>query len=259
MMRSFMPFLLGWLLFAGYGAGQAPKSSSAATTTFDIRIGQTDKGKEEYRIVHSQGGYLLTSTVHLRKYGESLSSEQQERLASDWSPLDYTLKTTMDKEQRITRASIGKGKVSMHSESGADVKDKTVDLQSPTVIFDNVVPSEFQVLVRQYNALHAQHPVQFQLLVPQVLGQFSGTLAAAGTDAGILGNQQVRLEKYVLETRGLSVEIWTDSDGQLMRVYLPARDTEFVCTGFRMSKGPASTRWSSRQLLPQKLRLRFGD
>ncbi|HLJ28134.1 MAG TPA: hypothetical protein VKY85_15590 [Candidatus Angelobacter sp.] len=239
-MRSVTPLLLGLLLFSGYGFAEKPKNSDAATITFDIRIGQNDKGTEEYKIVHSKGGYLLTSTVHLRKYGETVSSEQQQRLAADWSPLGYSLKTTMTREQRTTEASIANGKVKMHSESGADVKDKTIDVQSPTLVFDNIVPSQFQVLVKQYNALHSQHAVQFQLLVPQILGQFSGTFQAAGSGSGTLGDHKVVLEKYILETRGLSLEIWADGQGQLMRVYLPARDTEFVRTDFRMNPGPVS-------------------
>jgi hypothetical protein len=239
-MRSVTSFLLGLLFLAGYALAEKPKSSDAATIKFHIRIGQTDKGTEEYKIVRGKGGYLLTSTVHLRMYGEPVSSEQQQRLAPNWSPLLYTLKTTMAQEQRTTEASIGNGKVKMHSESGTDVKDKTIDLQSPALVFDNIVPSQFQVLVKQYNALHAQQAVQFQLLVPQILGQFSGTLQPAGADTGMLGNRRVLLKKYVLETRGLILEIWADGQGQLMRVYLPARDTEFFRVNFRMNKDPAS-------------------
>lgn len=238
-MRSVMLWL-GLLLFAGYGFGEQAKSPATATITFTIRIGRTDQGAEEYKIVRSKGGYLLTSTVHLRKYGEPVSSEQKQRLASDWSPVNYSLKTTMAKEQRTTEASIADGKVTMHSESGADVKDKTIDLQSPALVFDNVVPSQFQVLVKQYKALHGQQPLRFQLLVPQVLGEFSGTLELAGADAGTLGNHKVPLEKYILQTRGLNLEIWADSQGQLMRVYLPVRDTEFIRTGFKMGKSPSS-------------------
>jgi hypothetical protein len=244
-MRSVSSFLLALLFLAGFVFAEKPKNSDAATITFTIRIGQTDKGTEEYKIVRSKGGYLLTSTVHLRKYGEPVSSEQQQRLAPDWSPLLYTLKTTMAQEQRTTGASIANGKVQMHTESGTDVKDKTIELQSPALVFDNIVPSQFQVLVNQYNALHAQQAVQFQLLVPQILGQFSGTLQPAGTGTGMVGDQRVLLKKYVLETRGLSLEIWADGQGQLMRVYLPARDTEFFRTNFKMNKDPASARAGS--------------
>lgn len=239
-MRSVTVILIGALLCVGYGFGEKQKSSDPTTVTFHIRIGQADQGTEGYKIVHSQGGYLLTSTVNLRKYGEPIFSEQQQRLASDWSPLQYTLKTTIAQNQRTSGASIANGKVAMHSESGAEAKDKTIALQSPTLVFDNIVPSQFQVLVKQYNALHAQQAVQFQLLVPQILGQFTGTLKPAGADTGTLGDHKVALKKYVLETRGLDLEIWTDSQGQLMRVYLSARDTEFVRTDFRMAKPPAS-------------------
>jgi hypothetical protein len=239
-MRSVTPLLIAALLFVGYGFGEKQKSSDPATVTFNIRIGHTDQGTEGYKIVHSQGGYLLTSTVNLRKYGEPIFSEQQQRLASDWSPLQYTLKTTIAQSQRTSGASIANGKVAMHSESGAEAKDKTIDLQSPALVFDNIVPSQFQVLVKQYNALHAQQAVQFQFLVPQILGQFSGTLNPAGADTGTLGGRKVVLKKYVLQTRGLDLEIWADEQGDLMRVYLSARDTEFLRTDFRMAKPPAS-------------------
>jgi hypothetical protein len=108
------------------------------------------------------------------------------------------------------------------------------------LIFDNIVPSQFQVLVKQYNALHVQQAVQFQFLVPQILGQFTGTLKPAGADTGTLVDHKVALKKYVLETRGLDLEIWADGQGQLMRVYLPARDTEFFRANFKMNKDPAS-------------------
>jgi hypothetical protein len=244
-MRSVTPVLIAALLFVGYGFGEKQKSSDPATVTFNIRIGHTDQGTEGYKIVHSQGGYLLTSTVNLRKYGEPIFSEQQQRLASDWSPLQYTLKTTIAQSQRTSGASIANGKVVMHSESGPEAKDKTIELQSPTLVFDNIVPSQFQVLVKQYNALHAQQAVQFQFLVPQILGQFTGTLKPAGADNGTLGNRKVLLKKYILETRGLNLEIWADSQGQLMRVYLPARNTEFIRTDFRMGPSPASASASS--------------
>jgi len=240
MMRSVTSILLGLLLLAGYVIGEKTKSSNAATVTFTMRMGRTDQGTEEYKIVHNQGGYLLTSTVHLRKYGEAVFSEQQQRLAPDWSPVAYNLKTTMAQEQRTTGASIANGTIKMHSESGADVKEKTIDQQPPTLVFDNILPSQFQVLVKQYTVLHTQHAVQFQLLVPQILGEFSGTLQAAGTDTGTLDDHRVVLKKYILETRGLSLEIWADSHSRLMRVYLPTRDTEFVRTNFKMSKSPAS-------------------
>lgn len=239
-MRSVTLTLIGALLCVGYGFGEKQKSSDPTTVTFHIRIGTADQGTEGYKIVHSQDGYLLTSTVNLRKYGEPIFSEQQLGLAPDWSPLQYTLKTTIAQNQRTSQASIANGKVTMHSESGAEVKDKTIDLQSPSLIFDNVVPSQFQVLVKQYNALHVQQTVQFQFLVPQVLGQFTGTLKPAGADTGTLGDHKVALKKYVLETRGLELEIWTDGQGQLMRVYLPARDTEFFRANFKMNKEPAS-------------------
>lgn len=239
-MRSVTPLLIGALLFVGYSFCEKQKSSDPTTVTFHIRIGQTDQGTEGFKIVHSQGGYLLTSTVSVRKYGEPVFSEQQQRLASDWSPLQYTLKTTIAQNKRTSAASVANGKVVMHSESGAELKDKTIDLQSPTLVFDNIVPSQFQVLVKQYNALHVQQAVQFQFLVPQILGQFTGTLKPAGADTGTLGDHKVALKKYVLETRGLNLEIWTDSEGLLMRVYLSARDTEFVRTDFRMNKKPAS-------------------
>src|SRR5579871_3191471 len=200
-MRSVTSVLIAALLFVGYSFGEKQKSSDPATVTFNIRIGHTDQGTEGYKIIHSQGGYLLTSTVNLQKNGEPIFSEQQQRLASDWSPLQYTLKTTIAQSQRTSGASIANGKVKMHSESGADVKDKTIDVQSPTLVFDNIVPSQFQVLVKQYNALHSQHAVQFQLLVPQILGQFSGTFQAAGSGSGTLGDHKVVLEKYILETR----------------------------------------------------------
>jgi hypothetical protein len=250
-MRAVTLLLLSSLLCTEYCFGETPKNSTADGVSFNIRMGQADKGTEEYKISSSKGGYLLTSTVHLQKLGEHVFSQQQQTLASDWSPLHYSLKTTMARDQRSSEASIAGGKVTMHSESGKDVKEKTIDLHSPSVVFDNVAPSQFQVLIKQYSAMHGRQPLQFQLLAPQVLGEFSATLRPAGPDTGTLRNHKVPLEKYILETRGLNLEIWTDSQGQLMRVYLPARDTEFLRAGFSLEKKEARKHGEQNQVNSQ--------
>lgn len=211
-----------------------PAKTSDSTATFDIRLGHGDSGTETFTVAKTAKGYLLTSTVHLREYGEPLFSQQTQELAADWSPLHYTLFTKMAKEHRTTEASVARGKVQMHSASGSDVKDKVIDLHSPSLVLDSVVPSQFQVLINEYNAAHAKQPLEFQMLMPQVMAEFAGTVIPAGTDKGTLNKQPVALKHYRLLSRGNDLHIWTDGAGQLMRVSLRSRNTDFVRTGFQM-------------------------
>lgn len=211
-----------------------PAKASDSTATFNIRMGHGNAGTETFTVAKNGKGYLLTSTVHLREYGEPLFSQQTQQLTADWSPLHYTLFTEMAKEHRTTEASIAKGKVQMHSASGSDVKDKIIDLRSPSLVLDSVIPSQFQVLINEYNAAHAKQSLEFQMLMPQVMAEFSGTVIPAGTDKGTLNRQPVTLNHYRLLSRGNDLHIWTDSTGQLMRVSLRTRNTEFVRAGFQM-------------------------
>ncbi len=222
----------GQLTFA-----QSAKAAKTApeTATFAIYMGRRDKGTETYKVTRKDKGYVLTSTVQLHKYGEPIFSEQQQQLAADWSLLHYSMTTKMAREERKTEASATKGKVQMHSESGSDVKSKTVDLRSPALVFDSVVPSQFQVLINEYNAFNVQQPLVFQMLVPQVAAEFSGTLSQSGADKGTFNDHPLELRKYTLDSRGATLQIWTDKNGGLMRVSLPVKNTEFVRTGFKMA------------------------
>lgn len=245
-MRLISLLILGsFILFST--AFAAPKKSAASTETvvFNIRNGRSNQGKEEYKLSTNNAKHVLTSTVQLQKLGEKIVSTEEEILAANWSPLHYSLKTSIGSEQRSSEASVTAGGVRMHTEFQGKTKDKSIGLNSPALVMDNVVPSHFQVLLYQYGALHAQNPVQFQLLVPQIPTQFSGTLSTAGSDTGTLRDRRVQLRKYVLQTRGLKLEIWADTHGQLMRVYLPEQDTEFVRVGF--SPGNQATSIPSRQ------------
>jgi hypothetical protein len=237
---SYMRFLTLSLILSCALAGQlmsetAKKADAAsADATFNMYMGRFDKGTETFKIAKKNSRYVLTSTVSLQKYGETISSEQEQELASDWSPLHYVLKTKMAKQERTTEASVVSKKIQMHSASGSDVKNKTVDLHSPALIFDSVAPSQFQVLMNEYTAAHIQQPLNFQLLVPQVMAEFSGTVTPSGSDKGTLKEHPVELRKYTLVSRGANLQIWTDKKGALMRVSLPSKRTEFVREGFKM-------------------------
>lgn len=211
------------------------KRTYGSPVTFKIYMGKSDQGTETYKIAKSENRYVLTSTVHVRKYGEPIFSEQKQELAADWSLLHYSFKTKMAKEQRMSEASMGKGKIEMRSDYGSEVKSKTVDLRSPALVFDSIVPSQFQVLVKEYIAFNVQQPVEFQMLMPQVTAEFTGTLSQSGADKGMLNDHALDLRKYTLRSRGQQLDIWADSKGELMRVSLPAKRTEFVRSGFKMA------------------------
>jgi hypothetical protein len=226
-MRSVI--LYYFVLFTLIASAQPP---APETIIFKMKTHGKDQGSEEYKISGIGAKHVLTSTVRLQKLGQQVLSTQHETLAADWSPLDYSLKTTMGQSQRSTEASVSAGAIHMKTEAQGEKKDQSVALTAPAWVIDNVVPSHFQVLINQYNALRAQKPVQFQLLVPQVPTHFTGTLSSVGTDTGTLNARRVQLRKYVLETKGLDLQIWADNSGQLMRVYLPQQDTEFIRAGF---------------------------
>lgn len=234
-MRLISILLILFCSSSGQLFSQSPTTAHTAhsSVTFTMDMGAGDKGTETYKLVSEKSRHLLTSTVHLRKYGEPIVSEQQQELTADWRPVRYFLKTRMAKEERATQASVTSGKIQMRSSSGSDVKDKTLDLRSPAVVFDNVVPSQFQILMNEYNAFHVKQPLEFQMLAPQVMAEFSGTLVMAGKDKGALNQRPVELRRYALTSRGMNLAIWTDTRGQLMRVSLPKK-AEFVREGFKM-------------------------
>lgn len=234
-MRYLVLSFIGTLVLCGVALAAPIKATDASgTVVFKIRTGHANQGTEEYKISDADSRHVLTSTIRLRKLGEQILSVQEETLASNWSPLHYSLKTTMGREQRESEVNCLAGGVRMRTEYEGKIKDKSVGLSSPALVMDNVVPSHFQVLIKEYNALHAQQPLTFQLLVPQLPAEFTGVMSRAGSETGTLESRRVTLQKYVLSTRGLSLQIWADDHDQLMRVYLPEQDTEFVRVGFHL-------------------------
>lgn len=117
-------------------------------------------------------------------------AEVTEEFAPDWTLKRYTFDGLVGGIRQKIEASVEDDKVHMQFSAERANPQRIVELHPNTVILDNFVPTNFQVLLNRYGtSVTAQ---DFYLLVPQKLMALKGTLARAGSDAAILNGKKIQ-------------------------------------------------------------------
>lgn len=195
----------------------------------------TIAGKETYKIAPDPNGYSLSSNLWVAEGETPVLGQVTEQLGSDWSLKSYLLDAKVGGIQQKFCAWIEAGKAHMQVTGEGMNPQRVVALSPNMLVLDNFVPTQFQVLLNQFNAAagtpdHNSEPVT--LLVPQRLLALKGTVSHSGQDTGVLRGKNVQVNKYLLQAPGVKAEIWADAQNQLLGVYFAQPDIEYLQDGF---------------------------
>lgn len=226
--------LAAWAAIAS-SLAQAPATPSGTfqiTQTNPVISTSTISGKQEYKIVPAADGYTVSSHLWVAEGETPVLAEVEENLGSDWSLRHYVFNGLVGGIKQKFEASLDGGKVHMQVTGERMNPQRWTELGPNTVVLDNFVPSNFQVLLNRFAAAAARTPglnsLEFNLIVPQRLLALKGTLSRSGSDSGILDGHLTELTKYILQAPGVKAEVWANEQNRLLGVYFAGPDIEYL-------------------------------
>jgi uncharacterized protein len=85
-------------------------------------------------------------------------------------------------------------------------------------------------------------PGTFDAIVPSGMTHFEAKVTKVGRAEGTLAGKPLKLIKYAIAGGGPELDVWTDeASGDLMRMYVPSQDVEYVRDGFVLAaEAPAA-------------------
>jgi len=215
-------------------AGQEPAAK------FEIRIGNSVKGTEEFRTVKSPDGYRQTGKAHLEAGGAAQEFKQELVLSPDRNLVSYRLEVQHGDQTQVIEARRDGDKVLLQGQAGGQTLSKNLDFHPGLVVLDNVVTGHYQLLLDSLGP--RTETVDLEILIPQVLKAVKGKLEAGGEEPATLDGQRIVARKYKLVVAGLLTEIWSaGSANQLMRVHVPIQQVDMSRDGFALAPKDAGT------------------
>ncbi len=235
-------------------AASAPAIAQVAPASTTFKIAQTNpviststiSGKEGYTITATAEGHTISSHLWVAEGETPVLSAIEEHLGPDWSLRSYAFDATVGGIKQKFEARVDGGKVQMQVTGERMNPQRTVDASPNTVVLDNFVPSNFQVLLNQFAAASSHTPEinaeDVLLLVPQRLLALKGKLSRSGVDTGLFDGRQIPVNKFLLQAPGVNAEIWADAKNQLLGVYFAQPDIEYLQDRFDLPQLTLATK-----------------
>jgi dienelactone hydrolase len=213
-------------------------ASAQETTKFSFRVGHRITGSEEFTTHKTDSGYEIDGTTVTRQGDKQQQAKHHTVLNKDWTLVSYKSETTTPTGAVVFDVGTSTGQILMKATWPGGVKDRGFPLQPKTFVLENFVPSHMQA------ALRANTPEgTFNAIVPSAMDRFDAKVSRAGTGEGTLGGKTVKVTKYTVTGGGPTIEAWTDdASGDLMRVYVPGQDVEYLRDGFKLNATPAAAK-----------------
>ncbi|HYL13736.1 MAG TPA: hypothetical protein VEV41_11915 [Terriglobales bacterium] len=226
--------LLALFLLSPAFAAQEPANK------FQTRVGSAMTGTEEFTVTKTATGFLLQSTTQLQRGALVFDLHQSENIGNDGVLVSYKLEGTVGGQPQRVEAWVEGQQVIMQATAGSETRKKTVEFRPNTVVSDNLIVSHYQVLLTYLGGENP--PAQFRFIVPQTLAVVPAKVRRDGEDRGTYQGQPIKLQKYVLQVGGMSVELWAEGEGRkLMRADVPMQDIQMIRDGFALEPKPPET------------------
>ncbi len=216
--------LLSLLVLVGPMAlpwSQTAASQEIESGSFVLQIGPWQIGREIFSLQQADGGYRLTSSVHLFRLGIHMT--QQLDLTPDLRPISYALDGLTRLGALEARAQItgNEARLSVKSEAGSF--ERVVTSEAEFVILDYYSYFGFYFLPSHFWLLHERlkrglpMPAKLAALVPQEVAAPFLHIEPRGSVMLTSGGRALEAQKYLLVLGWLDAELYA-AEGKLVGV-----------------------------------------
>jgi dienelactone hydrolase len=212
-------------------------SAAFAQETFLIRNGQRVSGSEEFTITKTASSSEINGVIRMQQGDKTQSSKHKTVLNSDWTLASYHNETATPNGPVTLEAKAGENGITMRATwPGGGEREAGLPPAAKSFALENFVPSHLEAAMKA-NAGGGK----FDAIVPSQLTHFEANVMKVGSGEGTLADKKLKLLKYTLTGGGPELQVWTDeASGDLMRMYVPSQDVEYVRDGFKLTSTDAA-------------------
>jgi dienelactone hydrolase len=241
-MRRFV-LLLAIALVGMSAFAQEQTNVAQEKTKFLMRAGERMTGSEEFTVRKTESGYEIDgeTVIKQRVPVEAKNASKQELreqhathhtvLNNDWTLASYKNTTQAPAGAFVYEAKASDKSVTLSITWPAGTRERSFPVTGKTFILENFVPSQMEA------ALRANTPEgTFNAVVPTNMDHFEAKVTKLGGGEGTLTGKNVKVTKFTVTGGGPLIEVWTDdASGDLMRLYVPSQDVEYLRDGFKLT------------------------
>jgi hypothetical protein len=212
-------------------------------TRFLMRAAERMTGSEEFTVRKTESGYEIDgeTVIKQRVPVEAPNASKQELreqhathhtvLNKDWTLASYKNTTEAPAGAFVYEAKATDKTVTLTITWPAGTRERSFPVTGKTFVLENFLPSQMEA------ALRANTPQgTFTAVVPTNMDRFEAKVTKVGSGEGTSAGKNVKLTKFTVEGGGPLIEVWTDdASGDLMRLYVPSQDVEYVRDGFKLT------------------------
>jgi hypothetical protein len=210
-------------------AALPPPGTNADQGTFVLKLGGKEYGTEKYSIQSAENQLTARSESQLRENetDQLLHTVSKLVLNAAFEPLSYTWsEDTPEKYTLSVDFASGVAKSRLHKPNGSD-DVREVHLPKNVAILDNNVLIHYEVLIQRFAAAGGGKQT-FPAYIPQSATPGTLTVQDAGMETISLGGAQRSLRHLVVLSDNAQIDLWTDENNHLQRLYWGAPQIEAV-------------------------------
>lgn len=243
-MHTATPLLL--LALAAPAAAPPAAPSAPVGATFDMTVGGTAYGTEEFSRAEGPESVTLTGKVALSVPGAGAAVlKQTTTLGRDGRPLSYSLDVDASGQQVVLAAAPSDaGFLLSITAKGATEpsQSKTLEAKAPVYLLDNNLPSHLDALTRSLVAMASGEERTITALVPQVMQAIAGSVRRGADGKATLDGQALATRSYRLVVANVGTELISRaSDGALLRAEVPMQQAVLNRHGFETVATPPTS------------------
>lgn len=212
-------------------------------TKFLMRAGERMTGSEEFTVRKTAAGYEIDgeTVIKQRVPVEAPNASKEELreqhathhtvLNKDWTLAWYKNTTEAPAGAFVYEAKTSEKSVTLTITWPGGTRERSFPVTGKTFILENFVPSQMEAALRANTSEGT-----FTAVVPTNMDHFEAKVAKVGSAEGTRAGKSVKVTKFTVTGGGPLIEVWTeDASGDLMRLYVPSQDVEYLREGFKLA------------------------
>jgi len=218
----------------------ATQSPVPPAATFEMTVGGTPFGTEEFQRAEGPDGVVLTGKLSLKIPGAGDAVLSQDlKLAPDGHPLSYSLEVDAPGQQVVlgaTPTATGYALSVTPKGLATPLNSAEVAGKAPVFLLDNAFASHLDVFTRSLAGLGAGEERALTALVPQVLQAIPGSVKRGDDGKASHGGATVATRSYRLVVANVATELIARADdGALLQAEVPMQRAILKRTGFELA------------------------
>jgi hypothetical protein len=205
-----------------------PPPPDAAASNFTVFLRGVPIGTEQVALAFGADGWTITSTGRIGAPLDLLARHVQVRYTRDWKPLDLSIDGTLRGLPLIIHTDVSGTTATSKITRAGQTADKTDTIAADALLLPSPFWGPFEALSQRLRSAAPGSTMSAFLLEASAPIQVGNSSPDRVQTAARLIEVRRTAIKLMVGPSPLDIEIWSDENGRLLRVTIPAQNIDVV-------------------------------